>query len=201
MFRASDEVGGYAPFRPTRYRAAGQDPNRSSRAPHRGSSRFGLSKAIVEICRIPSTAITGNARIAAYILKCPSVSTGRDRYAIYLVDRLDGTASPRKVIEADYIADLSWHPGTSRWSAESTLATECNSTISTVLAVCFRWSFARLFRLAETMAPSCPRELNDARPALFHINGPQPGPIFGTRACAARRNDSFARTRRRVYLR
>lgn len=70
---------------------------------------------IVEIARIPSVAVRGSDRVAAFIVKQPSIQLGTDRYGLYLVAAA-GTKPARKIIESPFLADLHWRPGTSRWT-------------------------------------------------------------------------------------
>jgi dipeptidyl aminopeptidase/acylaminoacyl peptidase len=70
---------------------------------------------IVEVKRIIGTAVFGNARTAAFILKEPSLSAGRNLYSLFQIDSLD-IGRPRKLLDAPFIADLSWHPGSLRWT-------------------------------------------------------------------------------------
>jgi hypothetical protein len=70
---------------------------------------------IAGISRIEALAIQGGSHNSAYILKEPCRADGRNHYALFVVDDENGK-SPRKLVEAQFLADLRWRPGTDEWS-------------------------------------------------------------------------------------
>lgn len=70
---------------------------------------------MVEVTRITGTAIDGAGGRAAFLLRQPSIASGRDRYALYAIDTTR-PGSARKLVEADYLADLQRRPGAPRWT-------------------------------------------------------------------------------------
>ena len=72
---------------------------------------------IVEIARITGVAVRGNERVAAFLVKQPSIRLGTDRYGLYLVDATE-TKPARKILESAFLADLQWRPGTSSWTVQ-----------------------------------------------------------------------------------
>ena len=70
---------------------------------------------MVEVTRITGTAIDGAGERAAFLLKQPSIASGGDHYALYVID-MARPGSARKLIEAGYLADLQWRPGARGWT-------------------------------------------------------------------------------------
>lgn len=83
--------------------------------PHVAASRSWTIPDIVEVTRITGIAIQGQTRTVAFILKQPSIARGEDRYALYLLTA-DKLGSAHKVLDANYLADLQWRPGTTDWT-------------------------------------------------------------------------------------
>lgn len=75
---------------------------------------------IVEVARIKSVAIEGSTRRIAYILEQPSISEGKNNYGLYVVDA-NFAAAPRKMLSAEYLADVAWRPGTHDWTVRGDL--------------------------------------------------------------------------------
>jgi dipeptidyl aminopeptidase/acylaminoacyl peptidase len=75
---------------------------------------------IVEVTRISSIAIRGTTDVTAFILKQPSIADGSNHFGLYVVD-LRHAGRPTKVLEASFLGDLSWHPGTCNWSVRADL--------------------------------------------------------------------------------
>lgn len=85
-------------------------------APSPDATRTGWTiPDMVEVTRITGTAIDGEGGRAAFLLKQPSIASGLDRYALYVID-IARPGSARKVIEADYLADLQRRPGDRSWT-------------------------------------------------------------------------------------
>lgn len=72
---------------------------------------------IVEVRRITGTAISGKTGKAAFVVKQSFIDADDIRYGLYVADAHSRTA--RKIAEAAYIDDLSWHPGTSLWTVRA----------------------------------------------------------------------------------
>jgi len=70
---------------------------------------------VVEVKRIQEIAIRGESSVLAYIQKNPSIAQGKNTYRLYEVDAAL-SAGPRLIMEADYMSDLSWRPGTNDWT-------------------------------------------------------------------------------------
>jgi hypothetical protein len=70
---------------------------------------------IVEIRRITDIAISDRSHEIAFVVKQPLMDTGQIAYGLYVIQP-HGTAA-RKLKEAHYIDQLSWHPGSDSWSA------------------------------------------------------------------------------------
>jgi len=60
-------------------------------------------------------AIRGTTNVTAYILKQPCIADGKNHFGLFVVDHHNPN-HPKKLLEAQYLGDLSWHPGTSNWS-------------------------------------------------------------------------------------
>ncbi len=80
--------------------------------------RLWTATDIVEVTRISSIAIRGATNVTAFILKQPSIVDGRNHFGLYVVD-LRHPNSPAKLLEADFLDDLSWHPGTHNWTVRA----------------------------------------------------------------------------------
>jgi dipeptidyl aminopeptidase/acylaminoacyl peptidase len=70
---------------------------------------------LVEVSRITAIAIQGQSKAVCFIVKQPSIINGNDRYGIYLINA-DRREPARKLLEADYLSDLQWRPGSSVWT-------------------------------------------------------------------------------------
>jgi dienelactone hydrolase len=75
---------------------------------------------IVEVTRISGIAIRGTTDVTAFILKQPSIADGSNHFGLYVVD-LQHAGQPAKVLEASFLGDLSWHPGTYNWTVRADL--------------------------------------------------------------------------------
>jgi dipeptidyl aminopeptidase/acylaminoacyl peptidase len=81
-------------------------------------SRPWTIRDIVEVSRIVGVAIRGTTDATAYIVKRPSIADGTDHYRLCVVD-LGHKGHPRELLEARYLADISWRPGTQNWSVRA----------------------------------------------------------------------------------
>ena len=72
---------------------------------------------IVEVTRITSTAIDGEGRLAAFVLKQPVLADDRDHYALYVAHLPHGGG--KKLLEAAFLGDLQWRPGSKDWSVRA----------------------------------------------------------------------------------
>ncbi len=70
---------------------------------------------IVEVTRIAGVAIRNGDRIAAFILKQPSIDSGGDRYGLYVMSA-DRPGTARRLLEAAYLADVQQRPGSATWT-------------------------------------------------------------------------------------
>lgn len=70
---------------------------------------------IVEVTRITAIAVQGRSRTVAFVLKQPSIARSENRYGLYLL-AADKPGPARKLLEASYLADLQWRPGTQDWT-------------------------------------------------------------------------------------
>ena len=77
--------------------------------------RSWTTRDIVEVARISDIAIRGATEVTAYILKQPSIADRENHFVLYAVDP-EHAGLPRKLLEAKFLADLSWHPGTHNWT-------------------------------------------------------------------------------------
>jgi dipeptidyl aminopeptidase/acylaminoacyl peptidase len=73
---------------------------------------------IVEVTRIKGIAIQGKTKNTAFILERPSVADGKNHFALYMVDP-DQPGPAHKLVDADYMADLAWRPGTTNWTVRA----------------------------------------------------------------------------------
>lgn len=76
--------------------------------------------ALVEVARITDVAIQGDTRLVAYILRSPSIFDGRDHFELYEMTA-GAQDAPRKLLDAFYVSDLSWRPGTPTWTVRADL--------------------------------------------------------------------------------
>ena len=72
---------------------------------------------IVEVTRITSSAVDEKGSLAAFVLKQPVLTDDRDHYALYVADLANGGA--RKLLEAPFLGDLQWRPGSRDWSVRA----------------------------------------------------------------------------------
>ncbi len=69
---------------------------------------------IVEVRRITDTAISERTRQVAFVIKQPFLAANDIRYGLYVMDAHGRRAT--KIVETDYIDQLSWHPGSDLWT-------------------------------------------------------------------------------------
>ena len=69
---------------------------------------------IVEIRRIKGIAVSDTSRDVAFILEQASVEANDIRYGLYIVD--GQRHSSKKVVEASFIDQVSWHPNSDLWT-------------------------------------------------------------------------------------
>jgi dipeptidyl aminopeptidase/acylaminoacyl peptidase len=70
---------------------------------------------IIGVRRIQDTAIQGSSRVGAFVLEQSSIADGKNHYGLYdfYAAHID---PPRKIAEAEYMADLTWRPHTEDWT-------------------------------------------------------------------------------------
>jgi dipeptidyl aminopeptidase/acylaminoacyl peptidase len=83
------------------------------------SMRFWSVADIVEINRVQSIAVNSGNNRAAFVMREPSLQEGRNKCALYSVDSRATKEAVRLLLEASYIADVSWHRGTDKWSVRA----------------------------------------------------------------------------------
>jgi dipeptidyl aminopeptidase/acylaminoacyl peptidase len=92
--------------------------NALSATPDGRERRSWTIRDIVEVTRITSIAIRGTTDVTAFILKQPSIADGTNHFGLYVVD-FRHAKQPTKVLEAYFLDDLSWHPGTDNWTVRA----------------------------------------------------------------------------------
>src|ERR1700722_15953090 len=86
--------------------------------PVRRHSRSWTIRDVIEVARIMEVAIRGTTNVTAYILKQPCIADGKNHFGLFVVDRHDAN-HPKRLLEAQYLADLSSHPGTTNWTVRA----------------------------------------------------------------------------------
>jgi dipeptidyl aminopeptidase/acylaminoacyl peptidase len=81
-------------------------------------SRSWTIRDVIEVARIMEVAIRSTTNVTAYILKQPCIADGKNHFGLFVVDRHDPN-HPKKLLEAQYLGDLSWHPGTTNWTVRA----------------------------------------------------------------------------------
>jgi dipeptidyl aminopeptidase/acylaminoacyl peptidase len=71
---------------------------------------------IVEINRVQSITVNSGSNRTAFVMREPSLEEGRNKFALYSADSRTTKQAGSLLLEAAYIADVSWHPGTDKWS-------------------------------------------------------------------------------------
>lgn len=71
-------------------------------------------KDLVQLRHIEGVAISDQDRSIAFVVKQGLLKTGDIRYGLYAL--APGDQAARKLLEAPYLREVSWHPGTRRWS-------------------------------------------------------------------------------------
>jgi dipeptidyl aminopeptidase/acylaminoacyl peptidase len=94
--------------------------SRTSAKPDAQPQKSWTIRDIVEVSRISSIAIRGATDATGFILKQPSIADGANHFGLYIVDS-HHAEQPTKVLEASYLSDLSWHPGTYNWTVRADL--------------------------------------------------------------------------------
>ncbi len=80
------------------------------------SARHWTIADIVQIKRIVGTAVVSSSRVAAFIVKAPSLADDRDHYTLFEVS--PGCA-PKALAHATFMANLEWRPGSSDWTVRA----------------------------------------------------------------------------------
>lgn len=75
---------------------------------------------IIQVRTITDVAINDSTRQIAFLIRQAFVRGNEVRYGLYAVNPLS-PGPARKLLEASYLADLSWHPGTDRWTVRADL--------------------------------------------------------------------------------
>jgi dipeptidyl aminopeptidase/acylaminoacyl peptidase len=86
--------------------------------PIRRHSRSWTIRDVIEVARIMEVAIRGTTNVTTYILKQPCIADGKNHFGLFVVDPHD-PSHPKKLLEAQYLGDLSWHPGTTNWTVRA----------------------------------------------------------------------------------
>jgi dipeptidyl aminopeptidase/acylaminoacyl peptidase len=63
-------------------------------------------------------AVRGTTNVTAYIVKEPCIADGRNHFGLFVANQGDPD-HPKKLLEAQYLGDLSWRPGTTNWTVRA----------------------------------------------------------------------------------
>jgi Prolyl oligopeptidase family len=85
-----------------------------------GRGRAWTTRDIIELRDITETALSERSTSVAFVVKQLLVEPNVTRYALYVAQR-EAPGPARKLLESPYLADLSWHRGTDRWSVRADL--------------------------------------------------------------------------------